>query len=35
MQHRIEVVVFSEKAEKDLVFWKKAGNKVIVKKFRN
>jgi len=32
MQYRIEVVVFSEKAENDLVFWKKSGNKVIVKK---
>jgi toxin YoeB len=32
MQHRIEIVLFSEKAESDLAFWKKSGNNVIVKK---
>lgn len=31
-QHRIEIVEFSEKAQRDLEFWKKSGNKIIIKK---
>jgi len=31
-EKRIEIVVFSEKADKDLKFWQKSGNKIIVKK---
>jgi toxin YoeB len=31
-QQRIEIVEFSEKAERDLEFWKKSGNKIILKK---
>jgi len=31
-QQRIEIVVFSEKAESDIAFWKKTGNKNIIKK---
>jgi toxin YoeB len=29
---KIEIVVFSEKAEKDLKFWNKSGNKSIIRK---
>lgn len=31
-EKKIEIVVFSEKAEKDLKFWQKSGNKIIIKK---
>jgi len=31
-ERKIEIVVFSEKAEKDLRFWNKSGNKAIIKK---
>ncbi|MFP5437702.1 MAG: Txe/YoeB family addiction module toxin [Bacteroidia bacterium] len=31
-ERKIEVVVFSEKAEDDLKFWNKSGNKSILKK---
>lgn len=31
-ERKIEVVVFSEKAEDDLKFWNKSGNKAIIKK---
>lgn len=31
-RQRIEIVAFSEKAEKDIEFWKKSGNKIILKK---
>ena len=29
---RIDLIIFSEKAEKDLEFWKKSGNKTILTK---
>lgn len=29
---KIEIVVFSSRAQKDIEFWKKSGNKIIVKK---
>ena len=32
MSQKIEIVAFSEKAEKDIEFWKKSGNKIILKK---
>lgn len=32
MAQRIEIVAFSEKAEKDIEFWKRSGNKIILKK---
>ncbi|HEU0126355.1 MAG TPA: Txe/YoeB family addiction module toxin, partial [Flavobacterium sp.] len=28
-------VIYSEKAQKDIVFWKKSGNKAIMKKITN
>lgn len=31
-ERRIEEVIFSEKAQKDLKFWQKSGNKAIVRK---
>ncbi|WP_181369508.1 Txe/YoeB family addiction module toxin [Flavobacterium album] len=32
MAQRIEIVAFSEKAEEDIAFWKRSGNKIILKK---
>lgn len=31
-ERKIEIIVFSSKAEQDIQFWKKSGNKSIIKK---